>query len=142
MLFDSKHSCCKENQRIVVSKEKGNQHILTNKSQIKVFQFRIDGGINKTNIGEKCDYIVEAETLPSPTAFIIELKGHDLNKAISQIQSTMSDYKVLLSRYIVMPRIVIHRTSTHAVRGKKFRDFKKQYPKLIVKDIKYDLDCV
>jgi len=142
MLFDIRHSTCKVNQPIVVSKENGNQHILYNKSLCNVFQYHIDGGINSTNIGERCDFIVEAEKTPRPHAYIIELKGSDLNKAINQIQKTIADYKVRLEGYVILPRIIIHRTSTHDIRGKKYRDLKSLYPELVVKDRKYDLDCV
>lgn len=142
VLFDAKYSSCNIRQPIVVSKENGNQHILNNKSLCNVYQFRIDGGIISSSESEKCDYIVEAEKEPKSYAYIIELKGSDLNKAISQIQNTINIYRDRLKTYIILPRIVIHRTSTHDIRGKKYRDLKKLYPETIVKDKKYDLDIV
>lgn len=142
MLFDEKYSSCSKKQSIVVSKENGNQHILNNKSLCNVYQYRIDGGIISSAEGERCDYIVEAKKTPKYYAYMIELKGSDLNKAISQIQSTINMYRDNLKEYVIFPRIVIHKTSTHDIRGKKYRDFKKLYPETIVKDKKYDLDCV
>lgn len=142
VLFDAKHSLCNIKQPIIVSKENGNQHILNNKSQCNVYQFRIDGGIISSSKGERCDYIVEAEKVSGFYAYIIELKGSDLNKAISQIQNTISIYREQLKTHVILPRIVIHKTATHDIRGKKYRDLKRLYPGTIVKDKKYDLDCV
>lgn len=142
MLFDVRYSRCKVKQSVIVSSENGNKHILYNRSQCNVFQYRIDGDINDSSSGERCDYIVEAEKFPHPWAYLIELKGSDLNKAISQIQNTIRTYQRILSGYTIIPRIIIHRTSTHDIRGKKYRDFKKLYPELVVKDRKYELDFV
>lgn len=142
MLFDVQYSLCKKNQSIVVSKENGNQHVLNNKSLCNVFQYHIDGGINKSSQGKRCDYIVEAEKAPRPYAYIIELKGSDLKVAIDQILNTINDYRSNLKGYTIFPRIVIHRTSTHDIHGYRYRELKKLYPETVVKDRKYDLDKV
>ena len=126
----------------MVSKEIGNQHVLNNRSRCKVYQYRIDGGINRTSIGERCDYIVEAEKETVPHAYVIELKGSDLSKAIDQILNTVKSYQKQLEGYRIMPRIVIHRTATHDIRGTKYRALKREYPDTVVKDRKYDLDFV
>ena len=36
MIFDSKYSACESKQKIVVSRENGNEHILYNKSGCKI----------------------------------------------------------------------------------------------------------
>lgn len=125
MLFDQNYSTCKINQTIVVSKENRNQHILKNDSLCNVFQYHIDGEINTSSNGERCDYIVEAVKMPQPYAYIIELKGSNLNKAISQIQNTIITYKSKLTEYIIFPGIIIHKTSTHDIRGTHYRNLKK-----------------
>lgn len=62
--------------------------------------------------------------MPQPYAYIIELKGSNLNKAISQIQNTIITYKSKLTEYIIFPRIIIHKTSTHDIRGTHYRNLK------------------
>ena len=96
----------------------------------------------RTNRGERCDFMVEAEKSPRPYVYVIELKGSDLNKAITQIQSTIAEYREKLAGYKIMPRIIIHKTSTHDIQGKRYRDLKKQYPDTVVKTRLYDLDTV
>lgn len=142
MLFNLQYSKCKIDQATIVSKEFGNYHILYNRSGNPVFQFHIDGEIGCAVSGERCDYIVEVEKQPQSYAYVIELKGSDLNKAIGQIQSTVNIFREKLKGYRILPRIVIHKVPTHDVHGKKYRDFKKVFPEAIVKERKCDIDCV
>lgn len=138
MIFDSQYSVCKVDQSIIVSKENGNEHILYNQSKVPVYQFHIDGGIVKNSIGEKCDFVVETQGFPKSSAYIIELKGSDLNKAISQIVSTIEEHRDRMIQYKLLPRIIIHKANTHDIRGKKYRDFQKKYPDTVVKVKKYE----
>lgn len=133
MIFDKIYSQCEQKQPIVVSRENGNEHILQNKSASDVYQFLIDGDIVKGIAEERCDYIVEVENANVHAAYVIELKGSDLNKAIDQIRKTIQNYAAKLSGCDILPRIIIHKVLTHDVNGKKYRDFKKQYPGMIVK---------
>lgn len=138
MIFDSKYSTCQPNQKKVVSKESGNEHILYNNNEYPVFQYHIDGGIITGSQGERCDYILEVQKPEKGLAYIIELKGSDLNKALSQIENTIRTYSSNLKGYKILPRVVIHKASTHQINGKKYRDFKKSYPAVIVKSIKLE----
>ncbi len=137
MIFDGNFSFCGTRQTIVVSKENGNEHILYNRSKCDVYQFHIDGGIVQDSKGERCDFIVEAAIMPRPNAFVIELKGSDLNKAISQILNTIQVYKENLIKHRILPRIIIHKVPTHDIHGKRYRDFKKMYPEAVVKVRQY-----
>lgn len=137
MIFDKKYSRCELKQPIVVSKENGNEHILQNTSGREVYQFLIDGDIVRGRAGERCDYIVEVDNANAHTAYAIELKGSDLNKAIDQIGKTVEDYATALSQCNILPRIIIHKVVTHDVNGKKYRDFKKKYPGMVVKTRKW-----
>lgn len=56
MIFDKKYSRCEQNQPIVTSEEKGNAHVLNNKSRSNVYQFLIDGDIVSIRDGERCDF--------------------------------------------------------------------------------------
>jgi hypothetical protein len=138
MIFDSKYSDCQIDQRIIVSRENGNEHILHNDARYPVFQYHIDGGIVNAPEGERCDFIVEAQKESSLLAYIVELKGSDLNKALSQIKSTINAYRKNLHGYQILPRVVIHRTATHDIQGKQYRDFKRIYPNLVVKNKKLE----
>ena len=80
---------------------------------------------------------MEAELTPVANAYVIELRGSDLNKAISQILKTIEDYKGRLNRYQILPRVIIHKAATHDIHGKKYRDFKKVYPGVVVKVRQY-----
>ena len=66
--------------------------------------------------------------------YLVELKGSDLNKALDQISATINAFRENLRGYQILPRVVIHKTSTHDIQGKRYRDFKKLYPKLVVKN--------
>lgn len=137
MIFNDSFSSCGTKQAIVVSRENGNEHILHNNSQCNVYQFHIDGGIVKNSNGERCDFIVEVETMPRSTAYVIELKGSDLNKAISQILNTIQTYRENMAKHRILPRIIIHKVSTHDIHGKRYRDLKKIYPETVIKGRQY-----
>lgn len=136
MLFDFEYSECTVNQRKVVSKENKNEHIVNNISSLPIYQYHIDGKIIPDNNGERCDYIVEVQKEP-PIAFIIELKGSDVNKAISQIESTIQRFNKLKS-YSLLPRIVIHKGRTHNVNSGVRRNFMKKYPQAVIKEFVYE----
>ncbi len=57
MIFDSKYSGCQSDQKIIVSRESGNEHILYNNTGYTVFQYHVDGGIVKGSTGERCDFM-------------------------------------------------------------------------------------
>ncbi len=138
MIFDSGFSICQTNQKTVVSKENGNSHILHNHAGYSVFQYRVDGGIVKDAAGERCDFIVEVQKPSDRLAYIVELKGSDLNKALSQIKTTINGFREKLKGYQILPRVVVHKTTTHDIQGKQYRDFKKMYPRLVVKNKKLE----
>lgn len=137
MIFDSQYSKCGIKQKKVVSVEKKNEHILLNESGWDVYQFHIDGGIVQSSFGERCDYIVEVDMVPKPKAYIIELKGSDLEKAISQIIVTMNIFKNQLSGYTQLPRIIMRRVPTHEIHGNKYREFKRKFPDAVVNGQSY-----
>ena len=129
MLFPNKSSCHK-NQKKNISQESGNRHVVDNPHQIDVYQYHIDEDIipKDDTSGERCDYIVEASKLSKPIAFIIELKGSDLLKAINQIEATIRRYKQQLANYEIYPRIVCHRITTIASKNTKLIKFRQKYP--------------
>ena len=136
MLFNGK-SKCPINAPKVVCSEKKNKHILNNPTLLKVYKYQIDGDILTDSDSEKCDYITEVETPGKPTVYVIELKGSDLEKALSQISSTINRYN-LTSSYNVLPRIIIHKARTQKVHGSAYRKFIKLIPNTILKEFVYE----
>lgn len=133
MIFEEKYSACRKDQKLIVSRESGNVHILRNHDSFSVFQFHVDGKIIKDSCEERCDYIVEAQKPPRLLAYVIELKGSDLNKALDQIESTIHMLGERLKGYQILPRVVIHKTMTHDIQGSRCRRFRKRYPDLVIK---------
>lgn len=128
MLFEGR-SMCDINAVEVVSSEGKNRHILKNPMGKDVYKYHIDGDIVKEEDVQRCDYIVEVNESNSLVAFVIELKGSDLTKAIRQIKSTILKFREELSGYDILPRVVIHKVSTHDIKSYEYRAFKKQFPK-------------
>ncbi len=54
--------------------------------------------------GERCDYLVVVNDILK--AFYVELKGHDINKAMKQVISTFHLYKDKNKSYLQLGRIV------------------------------------
>ena len=130
MLFEESHSLCKKKQTTVVSEENRRKHIAHNDHSYDVFQYRIDGDIIPPSTGEaRCDYLVEIKNSETKcSAYLIELKGTDLNHAIDQIEATLKTFSNKLREYDVFLRIV-YRSNTHAVNSPKAMKFKKKYGK-------------
>lgn len=139
MLFDISKSCCKVDARRVVSEENGNKHAINNPSQHEIYQYHIDGDIVNGTEGRRCDYIVEVNPKNcTPIVYVIELKGSDLNAAICQINSTVAMFKEKLHGYRIMPRIIIHKTSSHDIHGSVYRKLKKSYPGAVLRSQYYE----
>lgn len=130
MLFNSDKSCCKPTALTVVSRENKNSHIVKNNSGCLVYQYHIDGDIIIASQDKRCDYIVEVVRTNNyrPIAFIIELKGSDVNKAVDQIKKTIERYKNDLKKYDIKPRIILHKARTQEINSSKLRDLKRKYP--------------
>lgn len=142
MLFNSDKSKCEPKASIVVSKENKNSHIINNKSKHSIYQYHIDGDIIQSSKGKRCDYIVEVikNDNSQPLAFIIELKGSDVDEAVDQIEATIDRYKGQLKDYDVRPRIILHKARTQEINGSKLRNLSRKYPYTIKKSLKYEED--
>ena len=115
-------SICKERQGIIVSKDSGNRvkHIANNVNLNRVTHYRIDGFV--ITEGNRCDYLLINED--SKVAYLIELKGSDLQKAAIQLESTEKTLQRELHQYELKYRIVASRAKTHAIESVTFRRFK------------------
>lgn len=135
MLFAENYSQCKIRDSVVVSGEKGKCHRVENKSGYPIYQYHIDKGIICDKNTKRCDYIVEV-TKDTPIAFIIELKGCNINKAIQQIESTINHFKSKLQKYDIRPRIISNGV-THSIYNSEFRKFQYKYRQAICRSRKY-----
>ena len=60
--------------------------------------------------GERCDYLIVS--CEDKLAFFVELKGHDLKKAIGQIYSSITKLLTEIQEFKVHARIVLNRNPT------------------------------
>lgn len=129
VLFPGESQCAKK-QKIVVSEESGKKHVVKNPHQHNIYQYHFDGGIKQKDdtSGERCDYIVEVSKKPKPIAFIIELKGSNLLKAVSQIIATIKYHQKQLKNYEIIPRIVCTYVTTQDIYDTRYIKFKEDYP--------------
>lgn len=128
-------SKCKENAKIIVSKENNSIHRANNIDKKKVYQYKVDGDIyEKTSSNARVDYLVINED--KKTAYLIELKGSDLEKAMKQLQASKSTFSKALKGFIVYLRIIF-KSGTHGIPGSKMLEYKRSNPNLIIKTTEY-----
>ncbi|QIL44048.1 hypothetical protein G7045_07080 [Acidovorax sp. HDW3] len=72
----------------VVLKENRSKFEIHNKAKQKIHKIKVDGCLIG-NEHEKCDWIVTTEDADKKRALFIELKGCQLDKAISQLRTTL-----------------------------------------------------
>lgn len=121
----------------VVVKENKSKFELQNNKKIKLKKVQVDGCLIKDG-RERCDWIIEIDDQSSQRALFIELKGCNIEKAISQLKSTLEHTKTRYANYIkecfaVTTRIPKHGPTTR----KKCIDFhKKTNATLSIKNLK------
>ena len=133
MLFKDVPSHCDLKCSKIVSREKGKTHRALNNDRNTVYQYIIDGEvILKSDPQKRCDYLVENED--KKAAYLIELKGTDLQHALEQIEATIQLFsrKFKENSYNFYPRIV-YGSNTHAVNDSRYRNFMKKYPQSKIK---------
>lgn len=92
-LSDYENLCKDKRQSIIVSQDRKSdcQHraqnvVKENNLRSVVRQYKVDGNI--ITVGNKCDYLVLNDDLK--TAYLIELKGSEIPRAIKQLDDTFS----------------------------------------------------
>ena len=101
-------------------------------------QFKVDGGIIPKNAPDsRCDYLLLNDK--KETAYFIELKGSDIEKAISQIENSIAMFRHEIPQYKLFRRIV-YRTGSHDVRLSSVTRWKKRFGNggAIVSERKYE----
>ena len=107
---------CKEfcdTRKTIVVKDSGNkqEYRVTNDNGKEICKIKVDGCLIKE--GERCDYLILY--CEDKSAFFVELKGHDLQKALSQIDSSINKLKdeiPELQEFKIYARIVLNRNPT------------------------------
>ena len=114
-------SLCSKYAMQIVSKDKGNPqyHRAKNPAGDYVTHYKIDGNVIKA--GSRCDYLLLNEE--SRMAYLIELKGSDLVKAVEQLEATENDLRQSLSGCQVQYRIVANKCKTQEVRSSAYRKY-------------------
>ena len=110
--------------------EKGKTFRLDNPNRRTIVQVKVDGCLI-TGERERCDYLFEIPIAPTPPTHrvcYVELKGKNIEKAISQIISTIEYTKQQYAKfkkeaYIVSSRVPTESPSTQALRRKLKNDF-------------------
>ena len=128
MPLDGQVSLCDERQSIVVSRDSGarREHKAVNSSRCKVSQYKIDGGVIR-DISIRCDFLVMNDD--KQDAYLIELKGSDIEHALDQLEATARRLQRELCAYQIKYRIVCSRAKTQAIRSIKYKKFCKQHNK-------------
>lgn len=124
MLLTPEKSLCENRQKIIVSKDRGTprEHRAINSNDYSVRHYKLDGEIVKQQ--KCCDYLLVNDSLKN--AYFIELKGRNIDEAISQLQNAERVCQSELMGYIFYYRIVSSKVRTHDVQKNEFRKFKER----------------
>lgn len=124
---------------IIVVAENKSRFELSNPGRLEISKIQVDGCLIPQNL-EKCDWLFSIEK-PLKKAYYIELKGCDLDKAISQLKATLSHTKAKFLEFdkecfAVTTRIPKHGAS---VRRKCIDFHKATGARLSVKNLVFSL---
>lgn len=125
MFLTHTNSICERNQAIVVSKDRGNQreHRATNPQRLfDLRHYKLDGELFKQT--KCCDFLLVNDS--SHKAYLIELKGGNIDEAVEQLEAGEQKCKEELRGYTFFYRIVCSKAKTHKIQSVKFRKFKEK----------------
>lgn len=125
MLLTPDKSLCEKKQAIIVSKDRGSQvqHRATNPQRaFDVRHYKLDGDLVTQE--KCCDFLLTNDT--SKNAYFIELKGGNVDEAVSQLEAGAEKFRGELKGYNFLYRIVCSKAKTHNIRSTKFRKFQEK----------------
>lgn len=125
MILTSEKSMCEKRQSVIVSRDKGNrvQHRAINPQRIyDVRKYQLDGDLVKQE--KCCDFLLVNDT--KRKAYLIELKGGNIDEAVSQLEAGEKKCKDELQGYMFLYRIVCSKAKTHKIESTTFRRFKEK----------------
>ena len=119
-------SLCGDHASKIVSKDRKNnqKHIANNIDGSSVTQYQIDGVVI-TSSQPRCDFLVMNDD--KKDAYLIELKGSDISKAVIQLEATASVLRSQLNGYDINYRIVHNRCNTQEILTSQVLKFKKAH---------------
>lgn len=120
MPLDGDSSLCEERQPGIVSRDaKGRrEHRALNMDACLVTQYRIDGDVIR-DASICCDFLVMNDDRRD--AYLIELKGSDIDHALDQLEATAARFQTELREYRVRYRLVCSRVKTQAMHSTKYK---------------------
>ena len=108
---------------IFVARGKKTEFILQNNSSKKVDKLIVDDCLlNTKHRDEKCDYLFRI--VEDAIVFLVECKGSDILKAVSQIDSTLTILKSELNNFLVKGRIVSTKVHSPDIRRKEYKNLR------------------
>lgn len=117
--------------RRITCSEKQSKYVLTNNSNYNICKIKIDACVLRDSDGRKCDYLVRAIKEQSKHLFLIELKGRDVLKAVSQINESLNKLKITNSSgFKVHGRIVPTSTYGPNLRTTQYLNLKNRFRSL------------
>lgn len=119
----------------IVVQEKRSKFEVINRNRIELKKVEVDGCLITDN-KEKCDWIISIDSMNK--ALFIELKGCDVDKAISQLKSTLEHTKDKYKNYERECYAVTTRVPKHGatVRKKSLDFFNQTKATLSIKNLK------
>lgn len=99
MDFEAKEK--KENGSVISRNENGKKFSLLNRERREVSVFKVDGDLINDAGKKRCDYLFEVGSISK--VFYVELKGRNIEDAITQLKATLS-YKEMKERHAKQTR--------------------------------------
>lgn len=134
MFLSPEKSLCEKNQKLVVSRDKGasREHRAENpQGQCDLRHYRLDGDLVQHK--KCCDYLLVNDS--KKKAYLIELKGGNIDVAVEQLEAGERFCEEDLKEYIFFYRIVCSKAKTHKIESIKVRKFKeKKLSRVIIKE--------
>lgn len=125
MPLNGYRSLCTQHQPMIVSKEQGRVHRANNpQGRSKVSHYRIDGYVIQGGT-IRCDFLLMNDD--SADAYLIELKGSDIEHGLEQLEATALYLQAELNGYRVKYRLIHSRAKTQAISGIKFKKFCRRH---------------
>lgn len=120
------HSLCNLRQRIIVSRDEGQarEHRAQNVDGCRVSHYKIDGTVVR-DASKRCDFLLMNDDRSD--AYLIELKGTNIEDALEQLEATAQVLQQALHGYRIKYRLVHSKARTHALNGNKFKKFQKRH---------------
>lgn len=122
-------SVCDPQQYKIVSRDNGSsrEHRAVNSKRRSVNQYKIDDNSHIDIDQARCDFILMNET--DMNAYLIELKGTNIDHAIEQLEATEKLFKEELLPYGLFYRIICSKAKTHKLKSNKYKRFINLHPR-------------